>query len=261
MGDREDYEKKLKVITAIADNQIKTPHHIPVSVYIQEANTLYHWCRADKEALTAVGLSGELIEDLPVRMGALIHAESSWYVQRNTWEAAAREWAKQSPPAYDLRDRLLKAFRFAFRRHPDLLKTVKFIAKGKTHASMIQGLNDLAVLGKNNPGLLEAIHFDGSLLDKAAQTADEMAPLLAAVNSNKARYSEAKKIRDQAYTHLKEAVDEIREYGKYVFRKNKERFTGYASNHIRTQNKKRRRKAGKQVPQVPKSDTTETGKS
>jgi hypothetical protein len=247
MGTREDYEMKLDMIKAIPDGKIKTPHHIPVSVYIQEANTLYHWCRADKEALTAVGLSGELIEDLPVRMGALIHAESSWYVQRNTWEEAAEKWAKESPLAYDLRDRLLQAFSFAFRKHPDLLKTVKAIAKGKRHAGMIQGLNDLAVLGKNNPGLLAAIHFDVSLLDKAAQTADEMAPLLSAVTSNRTEYSEAKKIRDQAYTHLKEAVDEIREYGKYVFRKNKERFTGYASNHIRTQNKKRRGKASKQV--------------
>jgi hypothetical protein len=46
-------------------------------------------------------------------------------------------------------------------------------------------------------------------------------------------YLEAKKIRDQAFTHLKEAVDLIREYGRYVFWRNDARLKGYRSNHLR----------------------------
>jgi hypothetical protein len=38
MGNREYYEKKLEVISAIEDSQIKKPHHIPVAIYIQEAD-------------------------------------------------------------------------------------------------------------------------------------------------------------------------------------------------------------------------------
>ncbi len=57
MGNQEDYKKKPQAISTIEDSQIKTPHHIPVGVYIQEADALYHWAQADKEALTAVGLS------------------------------------------------------------------------------------------------------------------------------------------------------------------------------------------------------------
>ncbi|MCX6580051.1 MAG: hypothetical protein NT166_07690 [Candidatus Aminicenantes bacterium] len=44
---------------------------------------------------------------------------------------------------------------------------------------------------------------------------------------------EVKRIRDQAYTYLKEAVDEIRRTGQYVFRRNKERYIGYISMHLR----------------------------
>jgi hypothetical protein len=36
MGNREDYEKKPEVISSIEDNQINSPHHIPVDVYIQD---------------------------------------------------------------------------------------------------------------------------------------------------------------------------------------------------------------------------------
>lgn len=245
MGSQEDYEKKLEVISAIEESQIKTPHHIPVAVYIQEANTLYHWALADEEALTAAGLSWELVEDIPLRCEALIKTEASWQTQKNVEKKCSREWNKRSPLAYELRDRLLSDFRFAFRNHPDLVKTIRAISKGKSHADMIQDLNDLSVVGKANLQLLEAINFDISLLDEAARTASEMAALLAEVNSSGQERSEAKKIRDQAYTHLKGAVDEIREYGRYVFRKNEERFIGYRSNHIKQVKSRQPRKPKK----------------
>jgi|GEM_PF-202203 len=241
MGNREDYEKKLQVITTIGNDQIKTPHHIPVEVYIQEAKTLYYWAQEDKEALTFVGLSWELVEDLPIRIGALIQAEASWYLRRNTGNEAAEKWANQSPLAYDLKKQLMKVFFYAFRKHPDLLAALRNIGKGKGHASMIQGLNDLVALGEGNAELLEAVRFDMMLLDKADQTSDEMAALLAEVTTYRNTANKAKKIRDQAYTHLKEAVDEIFRCGQFVFRDNKERFRGYRSEHLRGKYLKRKR--------------------
>ena len=243
MGVRKDYQEKQDVIKAIENDQIKTPHHIPVAVYIQEADLLYHWCQADKEALTNVGLSWELVQDLPVRIGALVEAEAQWHVERNTTKEAEKKWTSQSPIAYGLRNRLLKDFRFAFRMRDDLLAAVRHIAKGHTHADMIQDLNDLSVLGKANRELLAAIRFDMSLLDEAAQTAAELASLLAETNSCKLEYDKAKKIRDQAYTHLKEAVDEICVHGKYVFRNNKERYIGYRSHYIRQKRSNRASKS------------------
>lgn len=242
MGNQENYEKKLEVIKTIEDSQIKTPHHIPVEVYIQEADKLYHWAREDKDALVAAGLPWDLVEDLPTRCGALIEAEARWQTQRNTEKKYSQEWNKQSPLAYDLRNRLLRDFRFAFRDRPAQVAAVRAISKGESHADMIQDLNDLAVLGKANPQLLEAIQFDMSLLDKAARTSKEMAVLLAKSTSERMKPEEAKEIRDQTYTHLKEAVDKIRFHGQYVFRENKNRFIGYRSNHIRKIKKRQKRK-------------------
>ena len=51
------------------------------------------------------------------------------------------------------------------------------------HADMIQDLNDLSVLGNRNKGPLEMIKFDMSILEKAAETSDEMARLLTTATS------------------------------------------------------------------------------
>ena len=67
------------------------------------------------------------------------------------------------------------------------------------------------------------------------------------MNRNQDRYehSEAKKIRDQAYTHLKEAVDEILETGRYVFRQDKSHLKKYASEYRRQIKSKQERKPKK----------------
>ncbi|MGD2089250.1 MAG: hypothetical protein PVH61_23935 [Candidatus Aminicenantes bacterium] len=140
-------------------------------------------------------------------------------------------------------------FLHAFRKHPGLVKKVKAISPIGSHAKMIKDLNDLSLLGKDNTRLLEVINFDLSLLDKAAQTSGEMAVLLDEKDRERERDepSEAKKIRDQAYTHLKEAVDEVLEVGKYVFRQNKKRLRKYASAYRRQIKSKQKKKPKKKT--------------
>jgi len=42
-----------------------------------------------------------------------------------------------------------------------------------------------------------------------------------------------KELRDRAYTYLKQAVDEIRDYGKYAFWKEEKKVKLYSSNYSR----------------------------
>lgn len=169
------------------------------------------------------------MEDLPARSDALAKAETLWQSQWLDRQKNSREWNALSPLAYDLRNRLLAAFR----NHPTLLTPLRTNSRRKSHPRMIQDLNDLGVLGLANRQLLEAIGFDMSLLEKAAQTSTEMASLLAQTATSRMEQGHNKKIRDRAYTHLKEAVDEIRRAGQYIFRRNKERYRGYISDHLR----------------------------
>jgi len=233
MSNKTAYESKLAEITAIADDQVKIPGSIPVDNYIQEAENLYEWCQEDQVQLTAKGLDWTMVEDMATRSGALCRAQALWTQERNTWEEAERLWREKAPLAYKLRRTLLKDFRFAYRKDEDLIKKVRDIAEGTSHADMIQDLNDLVALGEKNPDQLAAINFDLTLLDQADQTADEIAALYAGAIAERAEYSEAKKVRDKAYTYLKEIVDEIYAYGRYVFSENEARLIGYRSNYLR----------------------------
>jgi hypothetical protein len=78
-----------------------------------------------------------------------------------------------------------------------------------------------------------AVGFDPAKLDEAAETSRSLGELRAEASVDKTADRAKKLIRDQAYTHLKEAVDTIRECGQFVFWKNEDRAKGYASEYMR----------------------------
>lgn len=236
MSNLTDYQELLEVIVAIPDEKVQEPG-IPVDVFLQEAENLHKWSLLDTDALSSIGITPERINELPKRAGACREAQSNWFKDRYSQLEAQREWGIQGPLAYDLRDQLVHAFRYAFRNDMALSARITEIADGSGHADMIQDLNDLAVLGRENTAMLTAIGFDVSLLDNAATTADAMAELLATANGDKAIGNETKDIRDKAYTYLKELVDEIRDAGKYLFWRNPKRYKGYVSQYWSSQKK------------------------
>ena len=137
-----------------------------------------------------------------------------------------------------MRDNLSHTFRYAFRNDEKLLARVVEITDGTGDDDMIQDLNDLSALGEKNPELLVLINFDVTLLATAATLSDELAVVLAAANGEKERGNVAKVNRDRAYTYLKQAVDEVKNCGRFVFWKNEARLKGY-----RNQYKNKRRKS------------------
>jgi hypothetical protein len=235
MSNTDDFAAKQDAINAIADDQTKSPT-LPIDIFLQEAENLYQWCQDDKDKLTAASLDWTVVDDLPVRSGALRQAESLWFKERFTREEAEKLWNEKSPQAYELRNQLLHDFRFAFRKNSDLANRVSQIADGNGHADMIQDLNDLAELGKANTELLTAIGFDAALLDTAAVMSDEMADLLSKATADRADNNHARVTRDKAYTLLKQAVDEIRECGQYVFWRDAQRYKGYVSVYFKRHN-------------------------
>lgn len=242
MSNHDDYLAKLDVIKAIPVDQLKKMS-IPLDAYLQEAENLYQWCQGDQAELTGAGLDWTLVQDLAVRAGACREAQSLWFKDRFTKEEAEKLWQEKSPAAYDLRDEILHAMRFAYRKRPDLLNRVSAITEGSGHADMIQDLNDASILGKENSEPLAAIGFDLTLLDTAATIAAELGELYARATTDRADNSETRIIRDQAYTHLKEAVDEIFVCGQYVFHKNPDRLKGYHSAYLRKQRNARKNSA------------------
>jgi hypothetical protein len=241
-------QAKLSTLQSIPKENVKRPT-IPMDAAIQEAQYLYKWCLADQAALTKAGLDWALVEDLPVRLDAVSEAQSIWHNVRFGREEAQQAWAEKSPTGYELRDELLHYMRYAYRDISDLKTRVDGVAEGDGDADMIQDLNDLAVIGRENLAPLQAVGFDSAKLDAAAILSDELGELRADASVDKAADREKKVLRDKAYTHLKEAVDTIRQCGQFVFWKDPDRAKGYASEYFR------RKKASSQTPSDSPSDT------
>jgi len=223
----------LDKIIAIPSEETQTPS-LPVNVFLQESEDTFHWTSEDMPLLATIGMNEEKRLDLNVRTGACRESQSLWNKDRRSTKDAEKQWIALAPVAYNLRDELIHKFRFAFRNDPKLLGRVSEIAEGTGHADMIQDLNDLAVLGKENEALLTPINFDLTLLDTAAETSDNGADVLAIANGSKQKGNESRVLRDKAYTYLKQSLDEFRAAGKYLFWKNPERLVGYSSNYWRS---------------------------
>ncbi|WP_306739835.1 hypothetical protein [Marinifilum sp. D714] len=75
--------------------------------------------------------------------------------------------------------------------------------------------------------------------------ANSLRPLLIAINSERDENDKpSKEIRHRAYAYLKEAVDQICEYGKYVLRENEERLEKYSSVYFRKLREEREEQEG-----------------
>lgn len=240
MSNQNDYAATLDAAKNLVNENVQVPQ-IPVGIYLQEAEDLFHWSKEDKEKLILAGLKEELITELPVFTGACRESQSIWMKDLQTRKEAEEEWSKESPKTFDFRNQLIHSFRYAFRDNTDLKGRVDDIADGYGNADMVQDLNDLAILGKANVELLKAISFDTELLDEAAIKSDEMADLLGRTNGDRLSENETKIIRDRIYTLLKQVVDEIRDCGKYVFWRNDDRLKGYSSAYYKRLYAKKKR--------------------
>ncbi|SHK88754.1 hypothetical protein SAMN04488028_110126 [Reichenbachiella agariperforans] len=225
---KDSYDALLPEIEAISDADTKIPN-MPIDKYAQEAANLEVWSLGDIPELTPVGVPQSTFDALPARTGALRHAQSVWMKDRYGREEARHQWDTESPLVIKLKNELEHAFRYGFRKRPDLLAKVQVIEEGTGNEDLVQDLSDLSVLGKNNLDLLTSIGVTAEKLDEAATKSAEMSALLAATTGEAAENNSAKILRDKAYTLLKQAVDEIRAAGKFVFWKDAKRLKGYRS--------------------------------
>jgi hypothetical protein len=204
---------------------------MPVPEAIQESENLHQWVLKDKEVLDEAGLDWQWITELPIRAGACRYAQAIWNRDSQTREEAQKEWNEKSDQAFDLRDVLVHHFLHAFRKQPDLVNKVRGVSEGGANADMLQDLKDLYHLGISNKALLNAISFDWESLEQAREWSDELAVVIAKANGERFDGNESKILRDKAYSFMKDAADEIRLHGQYIFWRNDDRKRGYVSKY------------------------------
>jgi len=202
---------------------------VPVGLFVQEAMDLYKWCRSDKDALVYAGLDWSVVEEIPGRAETLSAIHSEWTEFRNTPNKYRKEWRVALPEALNLRSELIHNFRHAFHAEPRELAKIKRIVKGETNAAISMSLYALGTLGIRNSAMLEKIHMDMGMLEQAKQKSDALSSLQAQVTNSKYNMIVKRTIRNQAFWHLKEGVDEVRRVGQFVFNKDNDKHKGYVS--------------------------------
>ncbi len=231
---KEHYDRKLKILKAIPKKAVKRPR-IPIDTYLQEAQNRYIWVKEDK-AILIKKINFDWVqygEDLPVRAGALSHAQSLWIKELRSQGEVKKQWNKEFPIARKFRDDLLNDLKYAFEDNKTLSNTVKAIRKGNSHANTIQDLFDLSVFGKAHIELLQKVNFEEEKLSRAETVSKKMASLLAKVHEEVKKTSKTKDLRDRAYIHLKEAMDKLNRAGKYTFKDNPDRYRGYINHFLK----------------------------
>ena len=233
MGAKENFESLQVTYLAIKNENVKEPN-LPVHIAIDEALDLQVIALQDEDALGTTDLDLNLIRDITPRAEGLRHAQALWTQVFQVKSDAEEQWKAISPEAYELRDELLHYCKYAYRNDDKLMAVVDNIASGSGNSDMVQDLTELAILGKENPTQLEAVSFDLTKLDRAAELSDTCGQLMSQVNGARtANDKPAKDMRDRAFTHLKIAVDAIRAAGKFAFWKEPERMDLYASEYSR----------------------------
>ncbi|MBR8534267.1 hypothetical protein KDU71_01760 [Carboxylicivirga sediminis] len=240
MIEKEVLQEMLPEINSVKKEDVK-PCNIPVSVYVQEAGNLHERMSLDSARLQALGMDPALQTRLDKLRAALFAAEVDWQEQQSERQKALELWKEKSPALYDLRKDIIEHLAFAFRKDERLMEQLAAIEEGNSHADAIEDLARLAVLGVQNPELVQAINYDATKFDTANTMVSEMSGVLSAANGYLYRDDERKLIRDKAYTLLKEVVDEVRDYGRFAFRNDPEHVKGYSSKYARDQAKAYRR--------------------
>ncbi|MUP36884.1 hypothetical protein [Labilibaculum euxinus] len=242
MSNKENFDALLSKYQAYVKNEVKEPNQ-PVDIAIDEAMDLSVIADKDRELLATSDLDVSLIDDLPIRAGGLRYAQTVWVQVQTDRSDAEEQWKHLSVEAFEMRDELLHFCRYAYRKNSKLMDVVNRIAEGYGNADMVQDLSDLAMLGTNNPEPLAGLNYPMEKLERASELSDLCGALLAKVNGARVDNDKpAKEMRDRAFTHVKQAVDAIREAGRFVFWKDEQRVEQYTSAYFRKLREAREKK-------------------
>jgi len=235
-----------RIEAVIVNNESRI--YAPAEIYAGEALELQVIATEDMPDLSNAGMTKEKVDDLIPLACAYLHCDTLCDTTTPSLNPIRIEWKTKYEEALHLKDFLLNAGRFGFRKDTDMLKEITRITEGNNEEDDLKDLNDISVLYKKQPEPLRNINFDFNLLDLAAQYSSELSILRAKKSVGIFEEVDYSELRLKAYWLLKELVDEIRDCGKYIYWDNSEKRKRYTSDYIRA--KKRRQKNSEEDSQV-----------
>jgi len=207
---------------------------MPVDELIMEAeNTKYH-VQMDRELFVEKGYDASKIDKIEYAIQFLQMSQSDWLVEFNNKKDVELKWKDISEKANSLHRSIIHDMRFGYRNNPELLSKLSRIAEGNSNADLVQDFSDMVELANAYPEPLKLINMDFEKFEQANDYKTTIRNVLGEVNGVRiSGNKEKKEVRDKAYTYLKRIIDEIRDYGKYIFWQDEEKMKVYSSNYRR----------------------------
>lgn len=202
------------VLDAIAISDVRSPDQ-PVEIYFQETDDLLQHIAVHglAEVLVDEGLEQHTLDSLPQALMAAREAQTAWTLVNE--RAKPQEQRELEKSGFALRAKVGKKARFSLRHNQAALAVLNQIFEGEGVADLVQDLDDLRMLLSHHAGTFARNrNFD------AVATASELGSLAASirrglsgfrVNPEQAR---AVELRNRAWTHLDDLVDDVREAGR-----------------------------------------------
>ena len=193
----------------------------PFKHYVQECLDEHARLLKAEPKLSAGGMDYTKVESLKHAIGAYRETYSNYTTISFPASKDKKQWDLYLDEAeyliYDIRSGMT----YAFRDYPEYLAKLVQINQGSSFQDTIQDLNDYAVLGRELKSLLDAIGYDYANCERAAALSEAMGLLYAKVRVDSSETSEQFIRRNQAYTYLKNLVDELIAQARYILRANR----------------------------------------
>jgi hypothetical protein len=225
------YDALLSTISALT---VYAPPSMPIEEAVGEGNRVTILIREDRAKLERSGIDFKFLDSFEARAGALAWSAAQVTTYVDMESTAKKEWDAIKPGANIVRKKFLKDLKRACRNNPELAVAVKRIQEGQGNLDWVLDFLSMHKLGKEVKKLLEQVFADLSLIDRSAELHTLLQDILSRMTIDPKKLNDAKTIFYKAWTHLKEAIDEVYEAGQYVFDEEDPRhFLYYSDYHVR----------------------------
>jgi hypothetical protein len=227
------FEQEYERLMTIPDEETIVLN-IPPEEAIAEVTRMESIIEQDKQELLDSDVEEELIESYRSRAGAFLYSIVKSQTISSGTLSTNEEWKQLKKESSDLRKDLGYHFRWAFRKDPKLLETVDRILADRVDRNLALDMLTLSKLGnKNRDSLGRLKRFNFEQLDRAAELYILISDFLARSEISPDEEADMTDVVNKSWTHLKKALDEIYEGGKYTFPEGTERHDLYYSDYYK----------------------------
>lgn len=211
------FDQLKEKIASIPDNQIAVLN-MPLEEAMQESRRVAALVDMHRDDLSRADIDIEYLNTVSTRAGAFAYCVSVMDSLVKIKQSHKEQYQALKKEGYALRSNTLKDYEYLFRKNPDVLSAIRNIREGRGDLDMIRDLLSVYRLGTDHRERLAKANYNFTQLERADSLYKELLNLNSQLDTDPKKVEETKLTCMKAWSYLWEALDEIYQAGRYVFR-------------------------------------------